>query len=179
MPEHVAQLGLDGRVPPRQRAAVAERAGGEQQVLAGRVHRRALVRVRRRGSARGRRARRPGTLEVVDEVLHRGLHPRAAAEPSSGSPSRSRSALLGDPAGAERLGRAAAAPARPPGRREHDEAERLAVRARRGALRRTRGSRRGRRRGSVVGVAADARVVASPSSSPSVAIVAPRSSSTP
>ena len=74
--EQRAQLVLDELVPGGHHAAVAEGAGGEQQVLAGRVDAGALGggRVAVADEAREHHDRR--LLEVVDEVLHRARHAR-------------------------------------------------------------------------------------------------------
>ena len=92
--EQAAQLGLDGVVPAGQRPAVAEGAGGEQQVLARRVHRRPLVRGWPGGSARGRRARSPGRPRRGRRSAASPPASGPAGEPSAGGPSVSRSARL-------------------------------------------------------------------------------------
>ena len=72
--EERAQLGLHEGVPRGHDAAVPEGAGGEQQVLAGRVDARALRRMGIPVADEAREHHDRGGLELIDEVLHRAGH---------------------------------------------------------------------------------------------------------
>ena len=74
--EQRAELGFDGRVPQRHNAAQADGPGGQEQVLACGVHRRALVRTGVPMAHQTCENHDWRLLEAVDEALHGARHAR-------------------------------------------------------------------------------------------------------